>query len=72
MELQPLMRYTFTICLKFQLTNISALAIVAVAMCKQSSKLVFPTTFSSMYFVARLIISSLILIFSLDSSGMFL
>jgi len=48
----------FTICLKFQLTKISALYKVAVAMCKKSSKLIFPTTFSSIYFVASSIISA--------------
>jgi len=59
-ELDPLIRVIFTICLKFQLANTSAFTIVADAICKQSSKLVFPTTPSSIYFFANSIISSVI------------
>lgn len=43
----------FTICLKFQLTKKSARFMVANAMCKQSAKLVCPTTFSAMYSFAK-------------------
>ncbi len=45
---------------------------VAVAMCKQSSKLVFPTTFSSVYLDASSIISVLIINLSVCSFGKFL
>lgn len=47
-------------CLKFQLIRKSALLIVAKAMCKQSGKLVCPTTFSVIYSVAKSTASSLV------------
>ncbi len=56
-------------CLKFQLTKISARWIVAVAIWIQSSKLVAPTTFSSTYFVASARISSVISTLSKLSFG---
>ena len=48
----------FTICLKFQLTNKSNRAKVAIAICKQSLRLVCPTTFSFTYSSAKAIESS--------------
>lgn len=48
----------FTICLKFQLTKKSARFIVANAMCKQSGKLVCPTTLSVIFSVAKSTTSS--------------
>ena len=56
-ELYPLILSMFTICLKFQLTKKSARFIVANAICKQSAKLVCPTTFSVIYSVANSIVS---------------
>ena len=56
-------------CLKFQLTKISTLFKVAAAMCKQSLKLVSPTTFSSIYFSARRIASSPMTILSILALG---
>jgi len=44
-------------CLKFQLIKKSARFIVANAICKQSAKLVCPTTFSDIYADARSIAS---------------
>ncbi|MBK8808161.1 MAG: hypothetical protein IPO21_16660 [Bacteroidales bacterium] len=55
--------------IKFQLARLSALCKVANAICKQSSKLVFPTTFSDVYFEAKSIASPVTSTNSTKSEG---
>jgi hypothetical protein len=55
-------------CLKFQLTKKSAWLMVANAICKESAKLVCPTTFSAMYSVAKSITSSVVSMNSVKSA----
>jgi len=50
----------------------SALQIVAVAMCIQSSKIVYPTTFSATYFAASVKISSVTITLSVFCFGKFI
>ena len=69
--LYPLILFEFTICLKFQLTSMSARLMVAIAMCKQSSMLDLPTTRWVIYSSAKLIICWFMTNLSLNIEGRF-